>query len=102
MEKVSCIHMFESSPQSKCAVSYLLRKADGDTVSLIIVYSVTTNIVMRLLRNESEVTTMCTPGDDSILIVGTIHGSLSLYDLKEFDSQSRFEDLDYDSLLRAF
>lgn len=46
---------------------------------------------------------MCTPGDDNILIVGTIHGSIALYDLKEFESQSRTnEDLDYDALLKAF
>ena len=44
---------------------------------------------------------MCTPGDDSILIVGTIHGSISLYDLKELDTQSRIDDLDYESLLKA-
>ena len=29
---------------------------------------------------------MCTPGEESIIIVGTIHGSITLYDLKEFDS----------------
>jgi hypothetical protein len=45
---------------------------------------------------------MCTPGDDSILIVGTIHGSISLYDLKEFDSKSRGDDLNYEALLKAF
>ena len=46
---------------------------------------------------------MCTPGDDNILIVGTIHGSIALYDLKEFESLNRTsEDLDYDALLKAF
>ena len=44
---------------------------------------------------------MCTPGDDSILIVGTIHGSLQLYDLKEFDmGNARNEELDFEALLR--
>jgi hypothetical protein len=31
---------------------------------------------------------MCTPGDDSILIVGTILGSLCLFDTNEFESAS--------------
>lgn len=47
---------------------------------------------MRVLRSESEVTQICTPGDDSIILAGTIHGSLLLYDLKEFDSNNRNED----------
>ena len=53
---MTCVHTFESSPQSKCSVAYLLRKADGETVSLVIVYSVTANLVLRILRSESEVT----------------------------------------------
>jgi len=44
---------------------------------------------------------MCTPGDDSILIIGTVHGSLMLYDLKEFDmGNARNEELDFEALLR--
>lgn len=43
---------------------------------------------------------MCTPGDDSILILGTIHGSIQLYDLKEFESgNARNDELNYESLL---
>lgn len=97
--------MFESSPQSKCAVSYILERSDnGEEVSLIVVYSVSTNMILRLLRCESEVTQMCTPGDDGLLIVGTILGSINLYDLTEFDSSSslRTEEVDYDALLAAF
>lgn len=46
---------------------------------------------------------MCTPGDDGLLILGTILGSLCLYDLNEFDSTlQRIDELDYDSLLVAF
>jgi hypothetical protein len=42
---------------------------------------------------------MCAPGDDSILIIGTIHGSLQLYDLKEFDlGNARNDELDYEAL----
>jgi hypothetical protein len=48
--------MFESSPQSKCAISYLIKRPDGETVCLIIVFSVVTGAVLRLLRCESEVT----------------------------------------------
>jgi hypothetical protein len=81
--------MFESSPQSKCAISYLLSKPDSlDQISIVIVYSVSTNMLLRILRCESEVTHMCTPGEDSLLIVGTVLGSINLYDLNEFDSGS--------------
>lgn len=86
VERVTSIHLFESSPQSKSAIAYLLTRPDGDEVSIIVVYSVSTNMLLRLLRCESEVTQMCTPGDDGLLIVGTILGSLYLYDLNEFDS----------------
>jgi hypothetical protein len=41
------------------------------------------------------VTSMCTPGDDGLLIVGTILGSIYLYDLNEFDSSQRSDGLDY-------
>lgn len=43
---------------------------------------------------------MCTPADDSILLAGTIVGSINLYDLKDFDSSNyRLDDLDYNALL---
>lgn len=69
----------------------------------MVVYSVSTNFLLRILRCESEVTQMCTPGDDSLLIVGTVLGSIYLYDLTEFDgSQQRSDEMDYDALLLAF
>jgi hypothetical protein len=43
---------------------------------------------------------MCTPGDDGLFIVGTVLGSIYLYDLAEFES-SREEELDYDGLMKA-
>ena len=89
IERVTSLHMFESSPQSKCAVAYLLKIPDTeDSLSILVVYSVSKNMILRLLRCESEVTQMCTPEDDAILIVGTILGSIYLYDLNEFDSSS--------------
>ena len=94
--------MFESSPQSKIAIAYLLNKPDGDQVSLVVIYSVSTNRMLRILRCESDVTQMCTPGDDSLFIVGTILGSLYLYDINEFESsQERLEDLDFEALLKT-
>jgi len=82
-------------------VAYILKKADGDYVNLVIVFSVITNSPLRIARSESEITQICTPGDDSILIVGTIHGSLLLYDLKEFDMGSaRADELDFEALIR--
>ena len=102
IQQITCIHMFESSPQSKCAVSYIIKLPNsGELVYLTIVYSVLTNNAIRILRSESEVTQMCTPGDDSILIMGTVHGSLLLYDLKEFDlsNNSRNNELNFDALM---
>ena len=102
MERCTSLHMFESSPQSKCAVSYVLNNG-SDTISIILVFSVSANMIIRVLRCESEVTQMCTPGDDGILIVGTILGSLCLYDLNEFDQSQQWSDqLNYESLLLAF
>lgn len=48
--------MFESSPQSKCAISYKLSLGNGETVELIIVFSVTANQILRIFRSEAEVT----------------------------------------------
>ena len=43
---------------------------------------------------------MCTPGDDTILIIGTVHGSIQLYDLKEFDlGNARNDELNYELLM---
>ena len=86
LSRLTCIHMFESSPQSKCAVAYLITR-HSESFALIVVYSVSTKRELRVLRNESEVTQMCTPGDDSLLICGTVHGSICLYDLKELEPQ---------------
>ena len=53
---------------------------------MIILYSVTANQVLRIMKSESLVTKMCTPADDQILIAGTDVGSLALYDLTAFES----------------
>lgn len=63
---VTAVHMFETMPQSKCAIAYELfsPRTDLGTVYLIVVYSITANQVLRILKVESEVLQMCTPGDD--------------------------------------
>ena len=38
------------------------------------------------MKSESQVTKMCTPADDQILIAGTDVGSIALYDLTAFES----------------
>ena len=53
---------------------------------MIILYSVTANQVLRIMKSESLVTKMCTPADDQILITGTDVGSIALYDLTAFES----------------
>jgi len=49
--------MFETMPQSKCAVAYEIfsPRVDLGTVYLIIVFSITANQVLRILKVESEV-----------------------------------------------
>jgi len=95
--------MFESSPQSKIAIAYLLSVPSGEQIAVVVVYSVSTNNMLRILRCDAEVTQMCTPGDDSLFIVGTALGSIYLYELNEFDSsQPRAEELDYEGLMRSF
>lgn len=70
---------------------------------MIIVFSVTANQVLRILRCESEVTSMCTPADDNILIVGTIVGSINLYDLSDLETNNTYREneLDYTSLMKV-
>lgn len=99
---VTAVHMFETAPQSKCAVAYSLvsPRNDLDVVHLIVVYSVAANQVLRILKSESEVTRMCTPADEQILIAGTDVGSLVLYDLTAFESAGLKQELfDYEALL---
>lgn len=96
--------MFETAPQSKCAIAYevMSPREDLDIVHLIILYSVTANQVLRIMKSEGEVTKMCTPADEQILIVGTDVGSLSLYDLTAFESAGLKSDFfDYEALLMA-
>lgn len=42
---ISAVHMFETAPQSKCAIAYevMSPRDDLDIVHLIILYSVTAN-----------------------------------------------------------
>lgn len=71
-------------------------------MNLIIIYSVNANQVLRILRCEGEVSCMCTPADDNVLLVGTTVGSICLFDLNDFESGSfRQDELDYIALLKA-
>lgn len=54
------------------------------------------------MKVESEVTKMCTPADEQILIAGTDVGSLALFDLTAFESAGLKRDFfDYEALLQA-
>ena len=102
MIAITALHLFESAPQSKCAVAYevVSPREEIGIVYLIVVYSVTANQVLRIMKSESEVTKICTPADDQILIAGTNVGSLVLYDLTAFESSAIGGDFfDYDLLL---
>ena len=99
IEKVSCVHLFETVPQYKCAVAYEVLSPRLDIVHIICVYSTSANQVLRILKSESEVTQMCTPANDQVLIVGTDVGSISLFDLTDFESQVGLDFLDYKLML---
>jgi hypothetical protein len=38
--KITCIHCFESSPQTKIGMAYNLQKASGEVIYVVIIYSV--------------------------------------------------------------
>ena len=99
---VTALHLFESAPQSKCAVAYevVSPREELGLLYLIIVYSITANQVLRIMKSESEVTKICTPADDQILIAGTNVGSLVVYDLTAFESSAISSDFfDYEAIL---
>ena len=50
---------------------------------------------------ESDLTQICTPSDDQIIIVGTSVGSICLYDLTDFENSVKREFLDYKLQLTA-
>jgi hypothetical protein len=64
-------------------------------VHLVIVYNDAANQAPRILWAESEVTSMCTPADDQILIIGTEVGSICLYDMTDFQTAIKHNFLDY-------
>jgi hypothetical protein len=66
ISRVTCIHVFETMPQSKCAVAYEIfsPRHDDEMVYIVIVYSTTANLALRILWSSSEVTQICTPSDD--------------------------------------
>ena len=45
IERVTCVHVFETMPQSKCAIAYQIKSPmhDDDIINVVIVYSTTAN-----------------------------------------------------------
>ena len=100
--------MFETAPQSKCAIAYVVERQESQNLQaeefyLVVIYSISANKVIKLLGSDSKVVAMCTAGDENILITGTNIGSINLYDLKDNASQNQRkfqnEDLNYEKLL---
>ena len=59
LNKITCFHIFETLPQSKCAIAYdvtSLRNGVPEQEFIVIVFSTTAKQVLRILRAESEVT----------------------------------------------
>jgi len=76
---------------------------DLGIVYLIVVYSVAAKQVLRIMKSESEVTQLCTPANDQLLIAGTSVGSLVLYDLAAFETAGLKQDFfDYEALLMHY
>jgi hypothetical protein len=100
VQRITAVHMFETMPQSKCAVAYeILSPRHDDLIFIVLVFSTNANQVLRVLWAESEVTQMCTPADDQILILGTNVGSMCLYDLTDFESAVKRDFLDYELMI---
>lgn len=82
--------MFESAPQSKCAVAYKIIKADKEVVNIAVIYSIIRDDlqsdVTSILLCLDEITQMCTAGTSDIIILGTQQGSFYLYDLKDIQN----------------
>ena len=86
IEKVSAIHMFESCPQSKCAVSYVIKQPQtGKLINLAIVYSGWDFQLSNILYCTDEITQMCTSGKADVVVCGTSLGSFFLYDLMQIE-----------------
>ena len=103
--RVTCVHTFETAPQEKCAVAYeIVSPRDNlGVVYLVLVFQVAANSVLRIMKAESEVTAMCTPADDQLLIIGTDVGSLCLYDLAAFETAGLEKDFfDYEQLVMHY
>ena len=103
LERMPCFHMFESAPHDKIAVAYTLLKQNGEPVYLILIYSVETQEYSAILQCDQEVVQMCTNGSPTLLIVGTIVGSLLLFDLKNVIDGNPLKNsaLTYDALLES-
>ena len=55
-------------------------------IYLVLVYSIVTRKFISILQCEQEVSQICTNGSTDILIVGTIMGSLYLFDLNNLNT----------------
>lgn len=86
IERISSIHMFESCPQSKCAIAYVLKKPQtGQLVNIAIIYTGWDFQLSNILYCSDEITQMCTSGKADVLICGTTLGSFFLYDLMQIE-----------------
>lgn len=94
--------MFESAPQQKVAVAYTLVRPSGEFVNLVLIFQVKTKKQTEILYVDHEVTQMCTSGNANVLIVGTVVGSLTLFDLsKHHGNTSINSTLNYTALLEV-
>lgn len=100
--KVSCMHMFESAPQQKIAIAYKLVKPNGEEVNLVLIFQVKTKKYSEILYVDHEVTQMCTSGNANVLIVASVVGSLTLFDLSKTVGNTTINNsLNYSALLEV-
>ena len=56
VEKVTCIHMFESMPHQRIAIAYVLRLADSEVLNIVNLYAVGSREITDILICNDEVT----------------------------------------------
>ena len=86
IEKISCMHMFESCPHSTVALAYVLEQVNGDKVHLCVVASMWQMQLTSILLCSDEITQICTSGTSAIVVLGTVLGSFFIYELLNLDT----------------
>jgi predicted membrane-bound spermidine synthase len=97
IDSITCVHLFDTVPQEKVAVSYKAYTADMDEICLTVVSSVIHGKVIKYLYSENIITSITCP-DEHLVICGTDQGSIIIYNLNDHN-KSTLKDVNYRNLL---